>query len=51
MTCSKQVLSAVLSLGLLAGGAVQPATATIQDDIVCWYPDVETPVACDDDDD
>jgi hypothetical protein len=32
-------------------GIVPPSFATIQGDVVCWYPDVETPVACDDDDD
>ena len=30
---------------------VSTASATIQGDDICWVPDVETPVQCDDDED
>ena len=45
-------LSMMLVLGMLAATFVRPAAATIQDDdLICWYPDVETPSGCDDEDD
>ena len=52
MTLSKQVFGAILVVGLLAGSSSQPAIATVQDDdLICWYPDVETPTGCDENDD
>ena len=47
-----QALGVFLVLGLHSGTFVRPAAATIQDDdLICWYPDVETPSGCDDEDD
>ena len=50
----KRVLIGVLTVAGLLGSAgsvvvVSEAAATIQDDEVCWDPDVESPVECDDD--
>ncbi len=41
---------ALVILAFLLVGAV-PAQARIQRDFVCWVPDCEFPVDCDDDDD
>jgi hypothetical protein len=52
MALSKVHIGALLVLGLIAVGLPSPAFATVQnDDVMCWDPDVETPGACDDDDD
>ena len=51
MTRGIQVSGAILAIGLLAGSLAGPAIATVQnDDVMCWYPDVESPAGCDDDD-
>ena len=42
------VLSA---LALCGGGLTRACFATVQDGGMCWVPDVEFPVPCDDDDD
>ena len=52
MTRRMQVFGAILVVGVLGASAVRPAVATIQDDdLICWYPDVETPTGCDENDD
>jgi hypothetical protein len=45
------VFSTAVALFGLGGSlfVVSEAAATIQDDEVCWDPDVESPVECDDD--
>jgi hypothetical protein len=47
-------LSLLLVTAAVAGTTLlmaQQAQARIQPEIVCWEPDIEFPVACDDDDD
>jgi hypothetical protein len=40
----------LLVLAGLAGAVVEPAQARIQSDLVCWVPDCEFPVDCDEED-
>jgi hypothetical protein len=40
-----------LALTVLVPQCLSRADSRIQDPIVCWTPDVEFPVPCDDDDD
>lgn len=51
-TCSTAHLLLVFVIGVLAVAAFSGgAKATIQDDDLCWEPDIEFPVPCDEDDD
>lgn len=42
------LVAAIIAAGMLL---LAPAKASIQAQIVCWDPDMEFPVACDDDGD
>jgi hypothetical protein len=46
----KRLLMAVTAL-LLVTAASSRSTAQIHDGVVCWDPDIEFPVPCDEDDD
>jgi hypothetical protein len=43
----------LIIMAILLGSAAPSAsvTAHVQDDMLCWEPDIEYPVPCDDDDD
>jgi len=45
------LLAALLALVPALVLALAPAKASIQAPILCWEPDIEYPVPCDDDDD
>ncbi len=48
--CLWAVLASV-GFAAICAPAVQPARATVQDDDICWDPDVEFPTVCDDGED
>lgn len=44
------MLRLIVAALMAASALASPARATIQDDMLCWEPDIEFPVPCDESD-